>query len=186
MPFVSALRLAPRLSTAVHRLQKNVGKSATHHPFAKKITTGSSERGLSGKLAQRFGHLCAAHDGAQNSSLRTKCRHLRPLHTIAIQRTKETRWVTILCHLRGPSSHGCLLHNDAISSCLAKLNKERHLKRAPDTIRRLPTALTAPPPRPRAMPTQEILLWTPRRALEALMRPLLETPAREARISRRS
>jgi hypothetical protein len=65
---------------------------------------------------------------------------------------------------------------------------ERHLKRAPDTIRRLPTALTAPPPRPRAMPTQEILLWTPRRTADTLMRTLLENlmPVREARVSRRS
>lgn len=44
------------------------------------------------------------------------------------------------------------------------------MKRAPDiqTLRKLPTAVTAPPVRPRDMPVQDIAIWTPKRAAEAI------------------
>ncbi len=69
--------------------------------------------------------------------------------------------------------------------------KEKQLERTLDTrgIRRLPTALTAPPPRPRAMPTQEIAVWTARKALVAMFRTLGEymgLAVRDSRVPRRT
>ncbi len=69
--------------------------------------------------------------------------------------------------------------------------KEKQLKRALDTssIRRLPTALTAPPPRPREMPVQEIVVWTPGKALVAMFRTFGElwgVAVRDSRVPRRT
>ncbi|GAA0536071.1 hypothetical protein GCM10008941_14620 [Rhizomicrobium palustre] len=67
-------------------------------------------------------------------------------------------------------------------TCLEQ-DEETKLKRAPDTrtIQRLPTALTAPPPRPRAMPKAEIVIWTPALAYSAVMRSIAELFAKPVR-----
>lgn len=69
--------------------------------------------------------------------------------------------------------------------------KEKQLERALDTrsIRRLPTALTAPSPRPRAMPTQEIAVWTAGSALVAMFRTLgtyMGAEVRDSRVPRKT
>ena len=63
------------------------------------------------------------------------------------------------------------------------------MKRAPDTrsIRRLPTAFTAPPPRPRDMPEARIVIWTPGRALAAFLRSIADAfvkPSRDVLVTR--
>jgi hypothetical protein len=53
--------------------------------------------------------------------------------------------------------------------------KETNVKHAPDAQSvRLPTVLTAPMPRLRDMPVQEIVVWTPSRAIVALSRGVAE------------
>lgn|GEM_PF-1257050 len=90
--------------------------------------------------------------------------------------------MTNLWHRRHPPPVGVYL----IKHPFEARTKENQLKQAPDTrtIRWLPTALTAPPARPRAMPVQEIVLWTPGRVMAALARSIAEVfgkPVRELR-----
>lgn len=88
--------------------------------------------------------------------------------------------MTNLWHMRNPPSVGVYL----IRHPSGAKTKEIKLKHAPETrtIRRLPTALTAPPTRPREMPVQEIAIWTPGRAVTTLVRGIAEffgKPVRE-------
>lgn len=88
--------------------------------------------------------------------------------------------MTNLWHMRNPPSMGVYL----IGHPSGAKTKEKKLKHAPETriIRRLPTALTAPPTRPREMPVQEIAIWTPGRAVTKLVRSIAEVfgkPVRE-------
>lgn len=84
-----------------------------------------------------------------------------------------------------------MIKNAVFNASLRATIKEKLLEHGLNTrgIRRLPTALTAPPPRPKAMPTQEIAIWTARKALVAMFRTLgasLGVAVRDTRVPRRT